>query len=419
MVYKDFNALMHEHMDLSDRNTRRTILSLDESEQDQLVAALTSKLYDKIVEKVDSIDFGTIPRSRGDITKIENYASLMECIDIIRNIVVEYKERTDPVDIVISAVENIKQRTRMFTKAYALNVEMPIILYNTIVLSIVSSVSFLITTCIEYIKDPGAETFKIALDRVAYNRTAQNLLFENLNLFNASCAKGEIDVAMEDVIRNNRRISSECGDMTADGKKITMTITLHTDPTNTDLALDNCEDDMDVVHDDEGEDPDVEDDYTDDIEEDEEDDIEESAVLNEEIMGYRSNVPVGFIGRALMTIAKLIIPILQSLVYYFYQSKQNVSDYFAIQSELIQMNAYKVQYNTDIPDADRKSIYNKQMKIADRLKKVSNVFSVDYNKASKSSVDLAKSERQKFKTEDLGYETPVSNVNVGDQNSLF
>ena len=83
MVYKDFNALMHEHMDLSDRNTRRTILSLDESEQDQLVAALTSKLYDKIVEKVDSIDFGTIPRSRGDITKIENYASLMECIDTV------------------------------------------------------------------------------------------------------------------------------------------------------------------------------------------------------------------------------------------------------------------------------------------------------------------------------------------------
>lgn len=411
MVYKDFNNLMREFMDLSDRNTRRTIISLDEAEQDQLVAALTSKLYDKIVEKVDTIDFGTIPRSRGDITKVENYTSLMECIQIIRDIVVEYREKTDPVDIVISAIENIKQRTAIFTKSYALNVEMPIILYNTIVLSIVSSVSFLITTCIEYIKDPGAESFKIALDKVAYNRSAQSLLFDNLNLFNSSCAKGDIDVALNDVIRNNRRVSSECGDMTADGKKITMTITLHTDPTNTDLALDNCENEVDVVHDDEGEDLETEFDDN-----DLEDDVEESAFLKEDIMGYSNTMPVGFIGRALMTIAKLIIPLLQSLVYYFYQSKQNVSDYFAIQSELIQMNAYKVQYNTGIPDADRKSIYNKQMKIADRLKKISNVFSVDYNRASKSSVDLAKSEKRKFKTEDLGYETPV---NTGDQSSLF
>lgn len=410
MLYKDYNKLIHEFMDLSDRNTRRTLMSLEESDQDQILMALTSKLYDKIVEKVDSIDFGTIPRSRGDITKIENYTSLMECIDIIRNIVIEYKERTDPVDVVLTAIENIKQRTKTFTKAYALNVEMPIVLYNTIVLAIVSSVSFLITSCIEYIKDPGAESFKIALDKVAYNRTSQNLLFENLSLFNSSCVKGDIDVAMQDVFNNNRRMS-ECGDLSADGKTITMTINIHTDPTP-DVALDDCEDEIDVVHDNEGEDVDTSDEG--DI--DDTEDIEESSLLKEDIMGYRSNTPVGFIGRAIMTIAKLIIPLLQSLVYYFYQSKQNVSDYFAIQSELIQMNAYRVQYNNSIPDDQRRSIYTKQMKIADNLKKISNVFSIDYNKASKSSVDLAKSEQRKFKADELGYETPA---NAANQSSLF
>ena len=40
-----------------------------------------------IVAKVSDIDFGTIPRSRGDITKIENYSQLMECIDILRGVI--------------------------------------------------------------------------------------------------------------------------------------------------------------------------------------------------------------------------------------------------------------------------------------------------------------------------------------------
>ena len=133
-VINEFDEIVREHMNLMDRTTRKTIISLDEADQNQLLAALTSKLYDKIVEKVDDIDFGTIPRSRGDITKIENYTSLMECIDILRNIIVEYKENTLPIDTVSSAVENLKQRKALFMKAYALNVEMPIILYNTIAL---------------------------------------------------------------------------------------------------------------------------------------------------------------------------------------------------------------------------------------------------------------------------------------------
>ena len=66
----------------------------------QLYPKQLQKFLPKIVEKVDDIDFGTIPRSRGDITKIENYTSLMECIDILRNIIVEYKENTLPIDTV-------------------------------------------------------------------------------------------------------------------------------------------------------------------------------------------------------------------------------------------------------------------------------------------------------------------------------
>lgn len=364
-MIKEFNQIMHEYIDLSDRDTRKTIIGLDEADQNQLLAALTSKLYDKIVEKVDDIDFGTIPRSRGDITKVENYDSLMECIDILRNIIVEYKEKTTPIDVVSTAVENVKQRTKLFTKAYVMNVEMPIVLYNTIVLAIVSSISFLISGCIEYIKDPGAETYNIALDRVGYNRTAQNLLFENLAMFNASCKNGDLDVALNDVIRNNRRIAAE-------------------NATAIDTSMDGDASDDRIP-------------------------IQDKSLVNEG-MG-----PVALVGRALVSICKLIIPMIQNLVYYFYHSSQNISDYFAIQAELVQMNAYKVQYSTTMADDQRKSVYNKQMKIADKLRKISNTFAVDYNKSKVSAASLAAEERKKFTTDELGMAPQPSMT----QSSLF
>lgn len=394
-MMKNFNDIIHEYMDLNDKTTRRTIIDLTESEdQNQLLAALTSKLYDKIVEKVDDIDFGTIPRSRGDITKIENYESLTECIDILRNIIVEYREDTRPIDIVSSAIENLKQRKALFSKAYALNVEMPIVLYNTIALAIVSSVSYLINGCIEYIKDPGAESYTIALDKVGYVKTAQNLLFENLALFNDGCAKGDIDIAIDNVIRNNKRLTESGQINDNDGfEHSTIIINIGGDRKNSGGYGDV----------DKGSDA---------FEGDDDSPVTEPSTNITEDNGILA--PVFWTGKALILIGKLIIPMLQNLVYFFYQSRQNISDYFAIQAELIQMNAYKVQYNTDIEANQRKAIYSKQTKIADRMKKISNAFAIDYNKSKVSAETLAKQERRKFKTDDLGIApTPTS------QSSLF
>lgn len=392
-MVREFNALMHEHMNLSDRDTRRTIISLDEADQNQLLAALTSKLYDKIVEKVDDIDFGTIPRSRGDITKIENYSSLMECVDILRSIIVEYREKTYPIDVVSSAVENMKQRTKTFTKAYALNVEMPIVMYNTIVLAIVSSVSFLISGCIEYIKDPGAETYTIALDKVGYNRTAQNLLFENLAVFNEACKKGDIDVALTEVIRNNRRLAENANEGDNDAvDRSTVIINIGGKGVRGIGDMNGSE----KPYDDDGREL-VSDSYG------------RNRIMKEDLN------PISFATRALIGICKLIIPMIQNLVYYFYQSKQNISDYFAIQSELIQMNAYKVQYSTTMADDQRKAVYAKQMQIADRMRKISNAFSIDYNRSKKGAADLAAEEKKKFTTTDLGMAPPPQT----GQSSLF
>ena len=93
MILNSYDQIIREHFDFSDRDTTKFIKYINESDQQsQLLNVLASALYEKIVNKCDKIDFGSIPRSRGDITKIDGYSNTVECINIIRRLVVEYKE---------------------------------------------------------------------------------------------------------------------------------------------------------------------------------------------------------------------------------------------------------------------------------------------------------------------------------------
>lgn len=301
IISENINQIFSEHFDLSDSETLTTLVGLDEADRNEALSALTSKLYDNIVDKIDDIDFGTIPLSKGDITKIENYEQLLDCVGVMRSIVDEYKQSPEPLDTILTAIENIKSRTRLWEKSYALNVELPIVLYNTIVLSIVSAVSIMIGTSIEFIKSPDTPDLKASLDRVAYNRSKDNLLFLNLSRFNASCSKGDIDKVVDNVFSVNTK----------------------------------------------------------------------------GLTGGAISV-VGAI--AILALAKNIIPMLQELVFFAYHAKQSVSDYFDIQADLLQSNANNLQYK-DIDTEKRTKIYSKQSKIADRFRKISNIFAIKTKRA--------------------------------------
>ena len=200
--FKEFTESM-KYFDTSDTMTRNVLLAVNEADQGAVMTSLSNKLYQHIVDKVDDIDFGTIPESKGDITKIDNYDSLVDCINIMSELLQNYKQPTDAVETVQIALQNMIDRTELFTKAYKLNVEMPIIIYNTIALSIVSSVSYLISSCVEFIKLPEDQGYEIALDKAAINKTRDHILFKDLEKFNRMCDRGDFDKAMDYVIKQS------------------------------------------------------------------------------------------------------------------------------------------------------------------------------------------------------------------------
>lgn len=202
-------AAFTEHMDLTDRITRLSVMHMNEAEQNSVLTSLTSKLYDNIIARVDDIDYGEIPETKGDITKLSNYGKLRECINLMNDILKEFKQDPGPIREIDDAIINVISFKDAFARAFRYDVELPIMIYNNTVLSIINGVSYMIATCIEFIKTPNQDSFKITLDKVAYAKTKSNMIYNNLKKFNTACKNGDMEKAMEHVIQHRVKKLSE------------------------------------------------------------------------------------------------------------------------------------------------------------------------------------------------------------------
>lgn len=318
-----FNEAVDGRLDYTDMDTLNTVCSINEADRAAVLTSLTSKLYDSIVDKVDDIDFGSIASSKGDITKIENYEQLLDTVQVLRQIITEYHQDTEPVDVVIDAIANIRDMKPLWVKGYQMNLSMPIITYQSMTLACVSSISLLIATSIEFIKDTSSTDYKIALDKTAYNKTKDNLLYVNLKRFNQSCKDGSMEKIMQ-------------------------------------------------------------------------------YVISTKVKNFAGAAAIAGGTSVVFLIIKVLIPIIRECIYFFYHARQSASDYFAVQADLLQVNANNLQYSADISDEDKAVIYSKQNNIAGKFRKFSNVLSIKFKKAENDTHKTIKSDdTHKYKISDL------------------
>lgn len=209
MLRSQYNEFVKEYFDITDRETRKVLVTINEADQNQVMGSLATKLYDAIVKKVTDIDFGQIPQSRGDITKIPNYLDMVECLTTIRDMMVASKQSTQTPDIIFLSIENMKKYQKIWEKGYVLDNEMAIVFYNTIVLSIVSAISLLTSATVEFVKNPQSDVIDLELAKVANHKTKDNLLFKNLDKFNKACRKGDIEKIFNEVLKAQRQLKEE------------------------------------------------------------------------------------------------------------------------------------------------------------------------------------------------------------------
>ena len=313
---------INEYFDMTDNATRRTFL-FDEATATSVLTGLTNRLYDHIVKKTTSIDYGSIPQTKGDITKLTMYDDLKDVCEIIKGIVKEFGEKSGPIDTVTLAMANVESRKDLFTRAYRADCELPVMLYENTVLAIVSATSYLIAGCIELIKAPSDETYKIQLDKLAYSKSRDHLLYTTLDKFNKACEKGDVDKACNEVI--GQRVRKFTG------------------------------------------------------------------------------VAAGIIAGTIVGIVVImnIVPLLREMVYVAYYTRTKIADFFNIQADLLQMNAYNVEANGAINPEQRKDIAKKQQAIADNFRSVANKIQIDQKQAEVKASREIESNARKYKVDDI------------------
>ena len=213
---KNLDTIILEHMDIKDPTTITQVMSLNEAEQNTFLISLTTKLYDMIVNKVDSIDYGDIPNTKGDIRKLPKYKQIRDCIELLIDIFTQYKEDTAPVQVLDNAMSNLENNSHLFMSCYAGNINLGKMVYETTALAVITALGFMISVCIEYVKTPKKEGLTIVLDRTGIRKVKDHIMYENLIKFNESCKNGDLEKAIEPLVKNKvKDLASVGGIITA------------------------------------------------------------------------------------------------------------------------------------------------------------------------------------------------------------
>ena len=321
---EDYLKIVYEYCDLSDPDFKKRLIYVNEAEQNKVLMSLTAKLYANIVDKANEIDYGDIPETKGDITKLKNYGMMVDTVATLRDIVKEFKQDPKAVNVISEAIANVETRKDEFTKAFRLGYEIPKLIYCTTVLAINDSIAYMIASCIEFIKTPKTESFDMVLDVMRYKKAKDYLIFSNLDKLNREFKNGNIDKIMKAISKGA-----------------------------VDKAMTEAADSINLA--------------------------------NPKVGKKLSLAGTILLGVALAAVAIILFTILgifQDIVFFFYNTKNNYSQYLEMQAMVMEANANNLDVNhPEWDDAKKKEVYDRQMKLVDKWRNRAEKWRVTAKKA--------------------------------------
>ena len=301
---------------------------LDESAQNVLSDAVLGKMFELTVGKYSKIDFSDIERSRGDITKIKYYANLRECIDILLDI----HTTTDKIPGVLAvstALSNMLNLKKAFEHAFRIKNNVAVIIYNTVMYSIMEATSYLIATSVDFVKSDSDTEFTVNL----YTDSKQHMLIDQLVKFNKTVDDGSLI-----------KFIKETENVTPDSLHEASVV-----GTLLDKGL-------------------------------------EKAIEKVGSIASNKNVRKGAIiaasSAAVIWLACNIVPFIREMIYWIYKTRQKISDAAELQAEFLNTNIEILRsQNSD----DNQKIISRQEKHIKRFKAIAKVFSIESDKAQRDA----------------------------------
>lgn len=148
-----YETILQEFV-VKDTRDHLNFRKLSESEKVEMSKELVESLYKATAERAMSLDYDDVENSKGDLTKIKDYMVLTDSINLLRAMQSSMTEKIEDLDTIVNAHDNILANTANFEQGFRVGNTGVILLYNNLALALVASTSFIISTTIDYVKDP-------------------------------------------------------------------------------------------------------------------------------------------------------------------------------------------------------------------------------------------------------------------------
>lgn len=178
-----FEAVQILSTESGDIHERDSIITILEDANSPITRKYHEKMFQSVINKAH-IDFGDIPKSRGNIKNYSGYNSMCDTLDTIRDLAVDEKAKNVVmyVDIVKKSIQYIAELSSTYEKGFTTKTDYVALEYNSYVYFCVEATTSLIYSFIDVIKDPAKQT----MDMVIKNNKirANEFYFEQLIKFN-------------------------------------------------------------------------------------------------------------------------------------------------------------------------------------------------------------------------------------------
>ena len=162
-------------------------------------SALVTSLYQSMLQK-DSVDFGQIPDSRGDVTKFKGYETMRESMRIVEELAQKQGVKVNEVAVVNDALDILVAHRNHLEKGFQLDKEFIILQYNYIVLACMTITSAPVASYVDYMK--RVDRTELVLQTQA--SPSVTLLLKDVQMFNQQSKSGKYGQSLKAMVDNGK-----------------------------------------------------------------------------------------------------------------------------------------------------------------------------------------------------------------------
>ncbi|MCM1218700.1 MAG: hypothetical protein NC548_29785 [Lachnospiraceae bacterium] len=187
-------------MEASTSNDRKYMRTASKDEIHQINGTMINTMYKNTVE-MNKCDFGDIPKSNGDITKLKIYDPTVKCLAVLGELLTANSISEPRLGEINNAIKNCKSLTPQFEMGFRMKQDFVILLYNTTVMAIIDSTSMMIASYMDYIIGPDQEKYT---PTGRFDKHRGEVSLENLTRFNTLACNGKLRDALDKSLANSR-----------------------------------------------------------------------------------------------------------------------------------------------------------------------------------------------------------------------